>query len=53
MIGKLRDIGIEYIEKTNTLFRNSVISVDSAIRRKLRIKGPRVDVHSVFMARKT
>ena len=53
MIGKIRDIGIEYIEDVNLMFFQSVKSMDSGLKKKLKIKGLRTDIKKEFAEKKS
>jgi hypothetical protein len=48
MIGKVKDIGIEYIEKVNLMYYLSVKDVDSNVKKKFGIKGVHTDIKKEF-----
>jgi len=50
-IGKIRDIGIDFSEKVNKLFYNSVKQLDSSLRKKLGVPGHRFDIYESFKER--
>lgn len=51
VVGKIRDIGIDYSDKVNLMLYDNVKRLDKSLRKKLKVPGKRFDIQGAFSDR--